>query len=522
MRLHYDDLRPTAFKSSSHKDAFGEFQSRYLCIQLNYRRGEGFNPLRVQSFLNSTDDPKQRVFTALQGFAYFHELRHFHDYFGTMAGINLFTNLIMMLREFVDMMQRLKDDRTDCILPLSHWAQQNSSPDFVRLFVNKYTVMGTVEQLVLGSMPLFTEKGFTDEAWREIEVPELNLTFPAFPLSAGVTSEDGSTEKVSIWRPIGLEALIEGNAQALQRSYLETFWPAAVVNDAWDLMAKADASVDRDGEQLDEALSRATLPYNLTDLLITRYLRKRSQHSPWERDALLRLTDSALMQSRIQCSAADITPPRSERKATNIQVTVGHPGQYFVGGVGEAAWNESTPASSFSLSPDSLRKMSDLFRDIKPPTRLRGGSAFDAIDIIESYVRIHIIARLLDLRVKYGNEIFSDAGAYFARSKDFPRPIMTVYTDDFDTPDEVDDFILEKWIAFSMLVNLVDQLLYGGQVISCPRAYPLIPGLGFFQLVQPDCESFIRSRSCLAWSKGALDSLPSCGFRNLIARLGLS
>jgi hypothetical protein len=387
--------------------------------------------------------------------------------------------------------------------------------------------MSTVEHLFHGSMPLFTETGFTDEAWREIEVPQLNLRFPAFPVSAGITGKSGLTEKVTIWRPIGLEALIEGNAQALQRSYLETFWPPDVVNGAWDLMARADAradaSVGPDRNQLDQALSRATLPYNLTDLLITKYLRKRNHHRPWERNALLRFTDSALMQARVQCTATDITPPRSERKVTNIAVTTGHPGQYFVQDVEEAAWNESTPASTFSLPPESLRQIRDICRDIKPPTQLRGASAFDAIDIIESYVRIHIIAPLFDLRIKYGHEVFSDGEGYFARSKEFPRPIMTVYTDDFETPDGVDDFILEKWIAFSMLVNLVDQLLAGGEVISCQRAYPLIPGLGFFQLVQPgDCESFIRTRSCLVWNKGALAGLPSCGFRNLIGRLGLS
>lgn len=504
-------------------DAFGEFQSRYLCIRLNYRRGEGFNPLHVESLLHSTDDPTQRVFMALQGFAHFHELRHFHDYFGTMAGINLFTNLITMLREFVEMMQQLKESRTDCVLPLTFWANQPNCPNFVRLFVNKYAAMRTVEHLFQGSMPLCTEAGFTDEAWREIEVPELNLKFPAFPVSAGVTGEDGSTQKVTIWRPIGLEALIEGNAQALQRSYLEMFWPTKIVNDAWELMARADASVGGDRDQLDEALSRATLPYNLTDLLITKYLRKRNHHRPWERNALLRFTDSALMRARVQCTAIDTTPPRSERKVTNIEVTTAHPGQYFVQDIEDAAWNESKPASTFSLPPESLRAIRDIYRDIKPPTQLRGASAFDAIDIIESYVRIHIIAPLIDLRIKYGHEVFLDGGGYFARSKEFPRPIMTVYTDDFETPHEVDDVILEKWIEFSMLVNVVDQLLAGGEVISCPRAYPLIPGLGFFQLVQSgDCESFIRSRSCLVWSRGALDSLPSCGFRNLLGRLGLS
>jgi hypothetical protein len=199
-----------------------------------------------------------------------------------------------------------------------------------------------------------------------------------------------------------------------------------------------------------------------------------------------------------------------------------HPGRHFVRAVQDADWTKSDPISPFSISAGVLASIRDSFEDIRSPHELIDTSSFDAIDVIESYVRREIICPLLNLRIRYGSEVFTEPDEYFRRIDEFPKPIMTIYLDDFTTPQAVDDLILWKWVEFCMLVTILEQLLNKATVISCPRAYSLVPGFSFFQMAKSgDCDQYVRNRECMVWSKGRLGNLPQCVFRNSIGLLGL-
>ncbi len=525
MRFSYASLlQKTSFKSHVHTDYFGAYHSRHISIQLNQRRKQALAPWDIDKFIEETDDLDICVSKALESFAYFHELRHFHDFFGTMGGICLFTDLIVMLKEFADVVMRLRSEGQKWELPLPDWARRNDCPDYVRLFVNRCQVSEVAQQIFQGSINLSIEEGLTEEVWRDVEVPELNLTFPAFPFSIGLQdpTDPNRIRDLSVWRPLGLEALLEGVSQSLQRTYLEIFWPQSVSDAAWEKMTRPSITVRRDYGNLEEVLQQSMLPYNTTDLLISKLLRQHGINDPWERQLLLLATDRSLMMSLLSCKATDIPAPIPGRKATKVEVTSRHPGANFIDTIQQADWSKPDAIKRFSLPPNVLLDIRAPYADIKRPHDFLRSSQFDAIEVIEAFVRHEIIVPIIDLRIKYGSSIFDDAGQYFSKLKEFPKPLITVFADDFETSDSVDDTILGKWVEFCMLVNILEQLLSGSTVITCPRAYALVPGFSFFNMTNPgDCENHIRDRSCLVWSDGRLELLPNCSFKNLIRLLGL-
>src|SRR6185436_19411310 len=94
---------------------------------------------------------------------------------------------------------------------------------------------------------------------------------------------------VTVYYPVGLEVLAEGNTQALQRGLMELECPpgltARLVGSMQPIEIESDDPV--------EFMRLNTLPYNVTDLLVSKYLRLRGRPR-FERRALVQLTDQAL------------------------------------------------------------------------------------------------------------------------------------------------------------------------------------------------------------------------------------
>ena len=61
--------------------------------------------------------PDQRVHEVLRSEVLYHELRHFHDAFGTWWGIRLFNRYMKLMSQFVALLVELRS-RDTCSLPL--------------------------------------------------------------------------------------------------------------------------------------------------------------------------------------------------------------------------------------------------------------------------------------------------------------------------------------------------------------------------------------------------------------------
>jgi hypothetical protein len=527
--IHSDLLKKTNFQSRVHLDAFGAYYPQYFAVQLNRKHtGDPVDLSEIENFLTRTKDSSTRVRKALEIFAAVHEFRHFHDFFGTLAGITLFAHLIGMLKEFAAVVEQLRSDKLQWELPLPDWARKNACPDYVRVFVNRCHVSQTARQVFQGNPILFVENGASNEVWRDIEfrdinVPELRFSFPAFPFAVGIRPQTQRrvTQTVSVWRPIGFETLIEGTAQALQRSYLEEYWPPSVVRHAWKEMTRAAIPVIPGTESIEDLLSRSMLPYNTTDLLMSKFLRQQGI-AHFDRDLLMQATDGSLMESFLLSKAEGIPSPIPDRKATLVGIEMSHPGARFVEVLTQSDWTQRDALLQLSPTSDMLLELRRKWAAGKKPHELIGSSRFDEIGVIDAFVRHEIIVPLLDLRIKYGNRVFTDCREYIARLQEFPPPIMVGYTDGIGTPPAVDNAILQKWCAFCFLVSVMEQLLRGGMVVSCPRAYSLVPGFNFFEMAESGgCSNHIRDRTCLIWSRGRQKLLPNCRFKYFIRRLGL-
>jgi hypothetical protein len=177
---------------------------------------------RAPKELEKTLPPESLVAYALARYTYFHEIRHFHDYFGTMAGISLFKAHLQQVRAFASFVEWLRLSGRSLEFPLN-FPPQGEGPI-------KGTIQGLVRnwRIFLDTTAVFTGASFP-KTLGECQHPNDQVVLrprgahpegPTFPLSISKLKE-GRLIPMTLYYPIGLEVLLEGNTQALQRSIME-------------------------------------------------------------------------------------------------------------------------------------------------------------------------------------------------------------------------------------------------------------------------------------------------------------
>ena len=271
---------------------FGSYHHNSLLVELNIGRDEiseeSFESIKNQNQAENIIEYQKSI---LAHTAYLHEMRHFFDCFGTYSGFNLFLHFAQLLSEFVEVSERMSKENLHWQLPVMSWLNQDSCPKFVRKFIRKAVVLKNANEKFNNPFEPILEEGTRDEHFISLPYHD-NGEVIAYPYAVtSIISEESvkwDNKKISTYlMPLGFETLIEGNAFAVQRTFYERL---SKEND--ELVLKR-ITVGKKGN------APAPTSYYVSDFLVGKYLKKKN-HSLYERDTILALTDMTLAKGQIK------------------------------------------------------------------------------------------------------------------------------------------------------------------------------------------------------------------------------
>ncbi len=516
-------------------DVYGAYYHEFLTVAYNQRESvddllRSLDHEGVQQFIKATPALDARVERALSDAVTLHEIRHFHDCFGTLAGLALFIDHMTMIDHFIDVCRVLYDKKITWQLPVVEWVDKASCPDEVKFFVRSFVYGQILRRVVLGMFGLELEQGPQTEIAAKFELPQItqlpDLHFLAYPTNLDrFELETGVSNVRTSWRPLGSEALLEGNAHALQRSVTASIWGEEVEREVWRRMTIAvvpeeeEESVDISG------------PYLVTDFMLTRYLGNKGIRT-FARDLILDITDAALMESVVvripHGPDTRIASPR-----TSMTSIFRHPGRAFVDILDRVSWHTGSmpkagaPPSTQMHTGNSLDKMRDLTAGIPAPDQLFARRTYvHGHEAVLSFAIHNIVQPILSVRNELGDSVFRTIDGYGLNASKLPVPPIMLLKSGIVKSRDVTDALLQKWgeyVMVSQMMNALMNITPGAPLgIFCPKAVEGFPGARFLDFARGQrWQVHIENKSCMRWSPGRLTELPSCLFRSLIETLGI-
>jgi hypothetical protein len=489
---------------------YGSYNHFLLSLHVPKFRNRPSSPDEATHFTQK-HTKKEQIDAALNDVALMHELRHFHDCFGTMAGISLFECHLSRLNMFLDICRKLYQEGRLLKLPLFEWADDLDCPAYVKKFIKDLICNVTLENIFSGRVDFPIQKGKEELVYKTFEVlPKINV--PAFPLQIGsISIYEGHpptfNDVNTSWAPIGFEQLIEGNAQALQRTYLEGVWPT-IVDSVWSLMTTRAGAPQNESS---EVRNLTRIPYNITDLLLTKYLSKQHNIEKFDRDRVLEISDRALMWGWCPSLGAK----QVMRSA----------GGGFVLSMEDADWSKGTDCvvTKSPTSHEGLRTLASRYASTPHYSVTEGRNIQSAVDYIHRFSIHEIISPLIALRIQHGANIFFETEKYLKNLAAFPFPPLIFSDESLSQRDDIDaDDFIRNWAKFAILSDVCGQIWSGAKLITCARAYNYLPGIKFTDLCKkPGCDNAIRNRECLTWDPRYNDPFPYCVFRDVLMTVRL-
>jgi hypothetical protein len=511
-------------------ETFGAFHLDALLVRLNVDPLAHLDLARVAGFRAKDPSVWEKVSFALSQTAAAHEARHLHDAFGTRAGINLFLARFSVLQDFVKVGASLTAIGRQWPLPVTR-AKNDDLPDFAWKFLKHALDVKLVCSRFEGEMPsvIMPVEDLPDPLPHVSRLREsrLGTVVWAFPAQAIRFLPSGEEVPAIQHVPLAFNALLEGNAQAIQRTFIETTWGPEVAG----LAFLRGGETHRAPGEADYAPT-----YNVSDLMVSRFMRNKGGGA-FPRRALLALADHAL--------TAGIQITRGP--AGSREVGLACAGEAFVDLLEEVgadaiqADNVPTPHDAayrqlrdhFAATRPFETADADIARDFErlvdqmPETRrfvastaeLAGPSA--DVEVLYRWVAREVITPLLDARLETSHRVFSDLlvwGEWYAKRLP-PPPFRTLA--DGTTVSSAPPRVREAWLRVRLIDRILAQLLNGDPAILCPRAHGLAPGLERVNFAHGgSCDDLIAADLCGRFVPGPVVSMPTCRFTDALMQLG--
>jgi hypothetical protein len=418
-----------------------------------------------------------------------HEIRHFFDFFGTFSGISIWFEYINMLQEFVSFSENLYKNG----LKWSQIMNQSKAPKVVL----RYKSFQEAIKKYKSPFSPFRVKNIVDDNYYVLVSDKIYGEVKAYAHSIliNIIKEEVSHEI----HPIGFEALLEGNAYAVQRNFGQTD----------DLMLKRMTLKER-----------TLASYNLTDLLISKYIRKYGKQF-YNRDSILGITDLALSELGILHHYVPI------ENVSGYEI-VGRLDVLFVD------FLEKQPIDNILSGkinyPDEITiKYQNFVNFFKSQPNIICEidvieSPKMSLEIVKSFVIHNIIVPILEERLRSKHTAFSTSEGFYNMWLNFGNPPFFISKSGINEH-RVPVLVSNAWKHLAMIQQIVDQITSNQSIIWCPRANPSVGfvGIEFINYVlngKEDCSQWIN-RGCGEWSDGANSTLPNCFFNTLLTLLAV-
>lgn len=443
---------------------------------------------------------------AYEATSLFHEVRHLYDAFGTLAGISLFATQMSLLKSFCVEMHALQHGKLSWSLPLAEWAKPAELPQPRRDFVRRARAIHAGTALFLAAFKPVEVPGHIEQLVVKIDGP--GGAIDAFPLRVVSYFQNQATPK-TVLCPLGVETFMEGNAHAVARNLVGSYFPEEVA----EALLMAVHVIDRDDEQDAKAgIAGRAPPYMVVDLLISRFLRAHGVEQ-FPRNIVFALIDVVLSQSWFEI--VDIAPGVTGAKFDNL-------GGVLVDVLAEQAI-EDLAAGSVTAAPEIDAAYRALLGQLE-----RGGdwntvqddlSPMSSMMIWESYCAQHLTVPLLRARLESNHAAFrTHEGFAELLGRIGPLPVSVV---DGGLQHNMPERVMQAWGHVTMIASILHQLLDGRERLDCPRRAETVPGIRACSFAaRSNCRDFIKT-GCGRFEAGVFAPSPPCHFEDILQRCGL-
>lgn len=445
-----------------------------------------------------------------------HERIHYLDTFGTLAGISLLSSRFELLREFIEVGGRMARQRKRWKLPLANWISDADVPPDVKQLAKLAIAYRQTDKLFEAAVEPFMVEGQTEDVWVELPlsaarvVMSRDIKIPAFPQSIAIRDPAGKRpdRPVTVFHPLGYQAILEGRAHSMARSWMETKFPDVPVELFSTYGPPRAMPAGEFLGQFENDAANWFAVYNMTDYMISKFLRGRGVHQ-FSRDLVLGLSDRALSESILFIDSSN---------ANAIAASVRSPGTVLVELMDELPPIDTPTVTYPERTTEMYRSTLEKLERGGDWQTVTGSEPYRALRVWESFIAHHITVPLLRQRLETNHAVYANGNDLLRLAiSDLPR--VEVINDQLKfhlIPDEV----RSAWAKQMFLGEIAEQIFGGAKIIRCPRAHRLLPGLTSIDFAGGKCNTYVR-RGCGSCTEGVPSLSLSCLFNSTLIAYGL-